>query len=54
MSVITLNQSAMMRKPFRIVLTALSANQIRNLFSKAPHKMAHRRTHTPVGQKSEE
>lgn len=32
MSVITLNPSAMMRNPFRIVLTALLANQIRNLF----------------------
>jgi hypothetical protein len=33
-SVITLNQSAIMRKPFRIVLTALLANRITNLFYK--------------------
>jgi hypothetical protein len=34
MSVITLNPSAMMRKPFRVVLISLLANQIRNLFYK--------------------
>jgi hypothetical protein len=34
MSVITLHPSAMTRKPFRIVLIALLANQIRNLFYK--------------------